>query len=451
MAKIRFTAGRVREFVCPAGKGQAFIWDADLPGLGLRATSGGSSYIFQARINDKSVRITIGNSAAWTLDDARSEARRLHTMIDQGRDPRVVKAEQVKADADRLSTQATEGEPAITAWADYVAARRKKWGVRHADDHQQVARLADGKKEQGILRPLLDLPLSQLSNAHIAAWADRETARRPARARLALSLLQTFLNWCAAQPKYADQVTPDACGQIKRDMPKPRARHDCLQREQLKPWFEAVKNIDNQVISAFLQTALLTGARREELTGLKWSDVDFKWLSLTIRDKAESHGGQDGTRTIPLTPYVSSLLRNLQRLNNTPPNIVHIDRMKQEVKPWKPSPWVFFSRAADSGRLQEPRIAHNQALDKAGLPHLSIHGLRRSFGTLSEWLEVPAGVVAQIQGHKPSATAEKHYRVRPLDLLRMWHVRIEEWVLNEAGIEPPVVDGEALRVVAQNG
>ena len=40
-------------------------------------------------------------------------------------------------------------------------------------------------------------------------------------------------------------------------------------------------------------------------------------------------------------------------------------------------------------------------------------------GTLCEWVEMPAGVVAQIQGHRPSATAEKHYRRRPLDLLRM--------------------------------
>jgi hypothetical protein len=40
-------------------------------------------------------------------------------------------------------------------------------------------------------------------------------------------------------------------------------------------------------------------------------------------------------------------------------------------------------------------------------------------------------------GHKPSATAEKHYRVRPLDLLRMWHSKIEAWVLEQAGIKQP--------------
>lgn len=70
----------------------------------------------------------------------------------------------------------------------------------------------------------------------------------------------------------------------------------------------------------------------------------------------------------------------------------------------------------------------------AGLPNLSPHDLRRSFGSLAEWCEVPSGIVAQIMGHKPSATAEKHYRVRPLDLLRMWHTKIEAWILEQAGI-----------------
>ncbi|MCL2344524.1 MAG: hypothetical protein FWC58_01560 [Desulfobulbus sp.] len=46
------------------------------------------------------------------------------------------------------------------------------------------------------------------------------------------------------------------------------------------------------------------------------------------------------------------------------------------------------------------------------------------------------GIVAQIQGHKPSAIAEKHYRRRPLDLLRKWHDQIEAWMLEQAGIQP---------------
>ena len=93
----------------------------------------------------------------------------------------------------------------------------------------------------------------------------------------------------------------------------------------------------------------------------------------------------------------------------------------------------------------EPRIAHDKACAVAGLD-VTLHGLRRSFASLCEWIEMPAGIAAQIQGHAPQGVREQHYIRRPLDLLRMWHVKIEAWILEQAGIEfVPVAAG--LRVV----
>ena len=178
--------------------------------------------------------------------------------------------------------------------------------------------------------------------------------------------------------------------------------------------------VGNPVIAAYLQGLLLTGARRNELAALRWADVDFQWKSLTIRDKVE------GERTIPLTPYLEHLIAALPRRNG----------------------FVFSSPTAASGRLEEPRIQHVKALAAAALPALSLHGLRRSFGTLSEWVEVPAGIVAQIMGHKPSAIAEKHYIQRELDLLHLWHVKIEAWILEQAGIKFAPAK-KRLRVVAK--
>ena len=179
-----------------------------------------------------------------------------------------------------------------------------------------------------------------------------------------------------------------------------------LQREQLTAWFAAVKQISNPVTSAYLQTLLLIGSRREELAPLRWADVDFQWESLTIKDKV------DGGRTVPLTPYVAHLLAALPR----------------------PSQWVFSSPTAASGRLTDPRIAHNKACSAAGLD-MTLHGLRRSFATLCEWTETPAGIAAQIQGHAPQGVREQNYIRRPLDLLRKWHVKIEAWILEEARID----------------
>lgn len=67
--------------------------------------------------------------------------------------------------------------------------------------------------------------------------------------------------------------------------------------------------------------------------------------------------------------------------------------------------WVFSSSATASGRLTDPSIAHRKACAIAGLD-LTLHGLRRSFASLCEWIEMPAGIAVQIQGHKPQGVCE---------------------------------------------
>lgn len=57
--------------------------------------------------------------------------------------------------------------------------------------------------------------------------------------------------------------------------------------------------------------------------------------------------------------------------------------------------------------------------------------------------------MAQIQGDKPSATAEKNYLVRPLDLLRVWHNKVAVWILEQAGVQfDPTAEPGTLRVAA---
>jgi integrase len=271
-------------------------------------------------------------------------------------------------------------------------------------------RIRSNKKltEPGILRPLATVRLVDITPQVVDEWAKEEGARRPTRARSALRLLKAFLFWCKGHPTYKTIISENAAQSKKarERLGKPSVKNDALQREQLASWFAAVKQIGNPVSSAYLQALLLTGSRRNELATLRWEDVDFQWNSLTIRDKVE------GTRIIPLTPYVRLLLSLLPRRNG----------------------WVFSSPMAASGRLTDPRIAHNQACAVAGL-EMTLHGLRRSFASLCEWIEMPAGIAAQIQGHAPQGVREQHYIRRPLDLLRMWHVKIEAWILEQAGIE----------------
>jgi len=416
--QFSFTAPKIERLKCELGKLQSFYWDNKTPTLGIRVTANGAkSYIFQSWFINKAIRITIGDVKSWSIPKAQAEARHYKVLTDQGIDPRTLSAEKnAKAAAEK-----TAKAMAIEIWGDeFIKDRKSKWGARQLANYQSVIKKGGGKItrglkpgmapiiQNGILRDLLSQPLPLITRYEVAKWLKKEIPRRPTWTRMAFSLLRAFIAWANDHSTYKDLVQADACS--RHELPKPNSKDDCLQKEQLKDWFKGVKKINNPVISIYLQILLLTGARREELAPLKWVEVDLKWRAIVIKDKVE------GTRQIPITPYVCFLLNTIPRQNE----------------------YVFFSETSLSGRIQEPRIAHNKALNLVGLPHISIHGLRRSFGTLAEWVECPSGISAQIMGHKPSALAEKHYRKRPIDMLRMWHTKIERFMLEEANIAQPV-------------
>jgi integrase len=287
----------------------------------------------------------------------------------------------------------------------------------------------------------MPLPLKDLDAATIEQWAAKEGKVRPSSARLAWRLLSVFLTWCSEQPQYAALVpdrNPAKTKKARESLGRQGVKNDVLTREQLPAWFQAVRQIQNPVIAGAIQAMLLTGARPGEVLGLRWEDINTQWKSLTIRDKVE------GERVIPLTPYVSQLLATLPRRNQwvfSSTKALRMDvhnlhrRSRKAAARGTEAPQGDAVETSQSGRISKPNTAHTRACTVAAIDDLTLHGLRRSFASLTEWLEIPAGVVAQIQGHKPSATAEKHYKRRPLDLLRMHHERIEAWLLEQAGVK----------------
>jgi len=467
---VELTAGFIERLTCRTDtKAQAFLRDSKAPGLRVRVTNtGAKSFVFEAKLNRQTIRRTIGDVKSWTIEQARTEARRLAVLLDTKQDPRELDRQQ---QASREAKRQQEQVQALTvsdAWAMYLQERRAHWGERHYSDHLKMSaaggeptkrgvKLEPGKprplKQPGPVYSLLALRLAELTPDVVEAWAAEQAKTRPTYARLCWRCLKVFLNWCAEQASMAQVMpakNPATTKKARETLGRANVKTDALMREQLPAWFDAVRQIQNPAIAAALQITLLTGARPGEVLAMRWQDVNTQWRGLTIRDKVE------GERVIPLTPYVAKLLAELPRRNAyvfASVRPLQMDahnverRAKLAAQRGEAPAQGDVMAVGEKGHMAPPNHAHAQACKVSGIQGLSLHGLRRSFKSLTEWLDIPAGVVAQIMGHKPSATAEKHYTVRPLDLLRVHHERIEAWILEQAGVQFHAETGK-LRVVA---
>lgn len=442
--RVRLTAGRVTDFACPADKAQAFLWDTDTPTLALRVTpTKRKTYVFEARLNGSTIRINIGTVADWPIEKARTEAGDLKQLIDKGIDPRELKRQQeadkaaaIAADAAQVEADKAQAVTVGDIWPRYLTEgkpkRKDAFKPRYLADLTAMSGAGGVKKKrgkgltrQGPLYPLLALPLAGVTEDALQLWYEPEAVKGKHQAARALMMFRGFLRWCAARPEYKRLINRDAgkAPAILENLPANTKRTDCLEDAQLPGWWQGIEQLSNRTASVYLRALLLTGARKEELAGLTWANVDFQWRKLTLADKVEQ------TRTIPLTPYLAQQLATLKRINE------FVFASDRRIK-------------GETGRISDTRSNHTKALQSAGIEGLTIHGLRRSFSLLGEAAGAPAGAIAQVMGHKPSATAEG-YRPRSVDALRPYLERIEAHILQQAGVKfDPKAEPGKLALVA---
>jgi len=258
----------------------------------------------------------------------------LRGRTEQGTDPRELERQQAQAaqaERDRLAAgaetkKARKVTDALTVgevWATDLRERRPCWGDLHYRDHMDKAKAGgepskrrgankDAKTQSDPLAALMPLRLKDLDTATIERWAATEGKSRPSSARLAWRLLTVFLSWCSEQPQYAHIVpakNPAKSKKAREALGRPGVKSDVLTRKQLPAWFAQVRLLQNPGIAAASQVLLLTGARPGEVMGLRWEDLNTQWRGINMREKKE------GTREIPLTPYVAALLVARPRRN----------------------------------------------------------------------------------------------------------------------------------------
>jgi integrase len=239
-----------------AGSANAFVWDQDVRGFGLKVTPAGSkSYVLQYRMGGREAatkRFTIGkHGSPWTPDGARREAERLLTLVRQGIDPADVERER-RRNAVTLS------------FSDYADRFVELYLKEHwADSWTEGRRIIDKN-----IKPVFgSRPLSSITRADVSLLLDRYVDR-PAMKKNTHSVLRKLFKWAAnrgdiATSPIAEMQGPKAVPSRKRVLTHEEIVCAWLAAGEMGyPWRPVIR-----LLIATLQ-------RRDEVAGLVWGELD---------------------------------------------------------------------------------------------------------------------------------------------------------------------------------
>jgi integrase len=337
---MKFTTDAIAALRLPAGKQDQFEWDDALPGFGVRLRGNTKRWVIQYRVGAQQRRESLGDVRKVKLDDARKIARQRFAQAELGTDPA---AERAKARSAAAASKLTLANVA----ARYLDAKR---------DALRSSTYVRAERYFAVLfAPLADQPIDSITRAAVAArLQDISKGHGRSAAHGARANLSALFNWaireglCDANP--VSHTNDPSAGS------KPRER--VLTDSELVAVWNACGDDD---FGRIVRLLILTGCRREEIGGLRWSEIDFDSGVMTIPgERTKNH------RALALTlPTVAlDILRSAKR------------REGRE--------YVFGNRGGSFCAWSYATMALNSRIGEAEgklLPHWTLHDLRRTFRT----------------------------------------------------------------------
>jgi integrase len=368
----------------------SYVADAIVQGFGVRRQKDGAYYYLRFRRNGAQYMRSIGrHGSPWTCETARKEAQRLLGAVVGGDDPfaKPVPAEAFGAEVERyLRKQCHALKPRT-----YVELERH---LRR--DCAQLARLR----------------LTEIDRRTIALrLAEVETASGPTARNRVRSSLSAFFNWAVRGGLLdANPVT----GTARAD--ERRSRERVLTQAELAELWAALPQGD---FGEIVRLLILTGQRREEIGGLRWSEVDLDRSLIALPPERTKNLRK---HEVPLSTQACAILARQPKR--------------------KDRDFVFgIGEAGFSGwskskeRLDQALLAKRKAADRRAkpLPSFRIHDLRRNAATGMAELGVQPWIIEavlnHVSGHKAGVAGvynRARYERDMREALQRWADHLEQ-------------------------
>ena len=388
--------------------------------------SGLKSWALRYRLKNggKAVKHTIGSYPAISLKDARSEATRLRAEIERGANPH-----NEKVVARRRAAEVNDTFEAVARRyiEEYQFRRNRSWEwtarlLGFAVDTEATVAVKecppllvvkDGSRDQRGRRPRLSLAdrwgkrrLGDIADTDIMAVLDGISTRTPILANRLHAVLHKLFDWARSRKL----VTANPCVGIERPASE-QSRERVLDDKELRKVWQAADGLGHPY-AGIVKLLILTGQRRNEIAGLRWSEVDMDERVLHLPPTRTKNGL---AHDVPLSPHVLAIIDGVRRL----PDADLMFTIKRE-------------QVTGFSRMKE-------RLDKAsGVSDWRLHDLRRTVASGSQRLGVRLEVTEAVLNHKSGSTAgivgvyQRHdYADEKRDALARWGDYVEALVTGQ--------------------
>lgn len=361
--RFLFTAKAIESLPIPTSERSTRVvyYDTKARGLGLYVTNTGvKTFFVYRRVHGKPERIIIGRCNEISIETARAKAEIVNSQIAEGHNP------QEKRRAIRQDM--TFGE----LWTLYLERHAKlcRTSWKNDDDLHRLYLQGWSEKKLSYITSHTIRELHQQIGKHNGMTTANHVH----------SLIRLMFNkaiewgWNKPNPAYA----------VKRF--KTASRERFLGITEMKAFLAAVEAESSELVRDFLFVSLFTGARRSNVQAMRWVDIDFaaaQWV-IPMTKNGKPH----------IVPLAMPVLERLQKRRES-----------------TEGDYVFASHKSISGHLENPAYTWKRVLQRAGIANLTIHDLRRTFGSWQAAQGANSYIIGKTLGHSSQQSTAIYARL----------------------------------------